>query len=76
MDITIAKKIEYAEISAIAHGWTHAHLYQFRDMHQKGSDSNAQKEYLNRLLAAIDAYRSGTSIKDILHYPDSAGIAT
>ena len=74
MDITIAKKIEYAEISANAHGWSHEDLHAFRKVHLKGSDQSSQKTYLTRLLAAIDAHRNGTPIRDILDSPDSVGI--
>lgn len=75
-NFNISKKIEFAEISANAHGWTYQQIEQFRTMHLTGTDKASQKAYLDRLLGAIDAYRAGSSIEDILYYPNSLGIAS
>ena len=73
---SISKKIEFAEISAHAHGWSYEDIHQFRSIHLTATHSQSEKSYLDRLLNAIDATRQGTSIRDILHYPDSLGIAS
>lgn len=73
---SVSKKIEFAEISANAHGWTYQQIDQFRTIHMTGKDKASQKAYLDRLLGAIDAHRAGSSIEDILYYPNSLGIAS
>lgn len=76
MKFSVSKKIEFAEISIHAHGWTHQQIHQFRSIHLTNTDKSSQKAYLKRLLNALEASRNGTPITDILHYPDSLGIAS
>ena len=73
---SVSKKIEFAEISAHAHGWSYQDIHQFRHIHLTSSDSRSQKSYLTQLLNAIDATRQGTPIQDMLYYPDSQGMAS
>ena len=74
--LSLTKKIEYAEISVQAHGWTLRQLNQFKDIHLTANDNDAQRVYLSHLLDAIDACRNNITFEDIMQAANSLDIAS
>lgn len=76
LHLSLDKKIEYAEISALAHCWTPQQLQQFQNIYKIKHDRKSQEIYLRNLLVALDLYRSGMTIEEILSQTDLVDLAS